>query len=197
MEFSRQEDRTRLPFLSPGDLSKPGIEPGSPALQADSLPSELPGKPQFAKLSSIQGLLNLHKSPWWGERSCYFPILRMKKVRWGWEVKILTQVSWYLTPRPSYEVSRQSTVPSAAALTGSTSYHKTKTEVWFFTKFRIRLGSYKQNQTCTVVKIGRKEGPGRRVGGSKGRKTDKQEKAHMGKRSYSSLTHTIPTSIQA
>ena len=33
------------PFPSPGDLPNPGIEPGSPALQADSLPSEPPGKP--------------------------------------------------------------------------------------------------------------------------------------------------------
>ena len=33
-------------FPSPGDLPNPGIEPGSPALQADSLPSEPPGKPQ-------------------------------------------------------------------------------------------------------------------------------------------------------
>ena len=32
-------------FPSPGDLPDPGIKPGSPALQADSLPSELPGKP--------------------------------------------------------------------------------------------------------------------------------------------------------
>ena len=32
-------------FLLQGDLSDPGIEPGSPALQADSLPSEPPGKP--------------------------------------------------------------------------------------------------------------------------------------------------------
>ena len=31
----------------PGDLSDPGIEPGSPALQVDSLPSELPGKLRF------------------------------------------------------------------------------------------------------------------------------------------------------
>ena len=31
-----------LPFPSPGDLTDPGIEPGSPALQADSLPSETP-----------------------------------------------------------------------------------------------------------------------------------------------------------
>ena len=34
-----------LPFPIPGDLPDPGIEPGSPALQADSLPSEPPGKP--------------------------------------------------------------------------------------------------------------------------------------------------------
>ena len=45
MEFSRQEYWSGLPFPSPGDLPYPGIEPGSSALQADSLPSELPGKP--------------------------------------------------------------------------------------------------------------------------------------------------------
>ena len=40
MEFSRQEYWSGLPFSSPGDLPDLGIEPGSPALQADSLPSE-------------------------------------------------------------------------------------------------------------------------------------------------------------
>ena len=40
MEFSREEYWSGLPFPSPGDLSDPGIEPGSPALQSDSLPSE-------------------------------------------------------------------------------------------------------------------------------------------------------------
>ena len=44
MEFSRQEYWSGLPCLPPGDLSDPGIEPGSPALQADSLLSEPPGK---------------------------------------------------------------------------------------------------------------------------------------------------------
>ena len=44
MEFSRQEYRSGLPFPSPGDLPDPGIEPGSPALQADALPSESPGE---------------------------------------------------------------------------------------------------------------------------------------------------------
>ena len=46
MEFSRQEYWSGLPFPSPGDLPNPGIEPGSPTLQADALPFELPGKPQ-------------------------------------------------------------------------------------------------------------------------------------------------------
>ena len=45
MEFSRQEYWSGLPFPSPGDLPDPGNEPGSPALQADDLPSEPPGKP--------------------------------------------------------------------------------------------------------------------------------------------------------
>ena len=45
LEFSKQEYWSRLPFPSPGDLPNPGIEPGSPALQADSLLTELPGKP--------------------------------------------------------------------------------------------------------------------------------------------------------
>ena len=46
MEFSRQVYWSGLPFPPLGDLPDPGIEPGSPALQEDSLPSELPGKPQ-------------------------------------------------------------------------------------------------------------------------------------------------------
>ena len=35
----------QVAYPSPGDLSDPGIKPGSPALQADFLPAELPGKP--------------------------------------------------------------------------------------------------------------------------------------------------------
>ena len=42
MEFSRQEYWSELPFLPPGDLPNPGLESRSPALQADSLPSEPP-----------------------------------------------------------------------------------------------------------------------------------------------------------
>ena len=47
MEFSRQEYWSELSFPSPGDLPDLRIEPGSPALQADSLPSEPPGKPSL------------------------------------------------------------------------------------------------------------------------------------------------------
>ena len=46
MEFSRPEYWSGWPFPSPGDLPNPGIEPRSPALQADSLPAE-PHLPQF------------------------------------------------------------------------------------------------------------------------------------------------------
>ena len=49
MEFSRPEYWRGQPFPSPGDLPNPGIEPRSPALQADSLPAEPQGKPYFPK----------------------------------------------------------------------------------------------------------------------------------------------------
>jgi len=51
MELSRQEYWSGLPFPSPGDLPDPGIEPGSPALQAESLLSEHQGN--FVYLSHM------------------------------------------------------------------------------------------------------------------------------------------------
>ena len=50
-----------MPFPSPGDLPDPGIEPRSPALQADSLPAELQGKP-------FSGEFHSKETPW-GARS--------------------------------------------------------------------------------------------------------------------------------
>ena len=47
MGFSQQEHYNGLPFPSPGNLPNPGIEPGSPALQAEALPSERAGKPRL------------------------------------------------------------------------------------------------------------------------------------------------------
>ena len=52
--FSRQENWSGLPFPSPGDLPNSGIEVRSPALQADSLPSEPSEKPKgMTKLDSV------------------------------------------------------------------------------------------------------------------------------------------------
>ena len=45
--FFRKEYWSGLPFPSPGDLPDPGIEAGSPTLQADSLPSEPPGMDHY------------------------------------------------------------------------------------------------------------------------------------------------------
>ena len=45
MGFSRPEYWSGLPFPSPGDLPDTGIEPGSPTLQTDALPSVAPGMP--------------------------------------------------------------------------------------------------------------------------------------------------------
>ena len=60
MGFSRQEYLSGLPFPFPGDLLDPGIKPRSPGLQADSLPSEPPGKNLF-RFPCLNGLLtNFH-----------------------------------------------------------------------------------------------------------------------------------------
>ena len=57
MRFSRQECWSGLPSPPPGDLPDPGIEPASPALEADSLPTEPPGKP-----SSCESLCQIYKA---------------------------------------------------------------------------------------------------------------------------------------
>ena len=60
MGFSRQEYWSGLSFPSPGDLPDPGIEHRSPALKADSLPSEPPGKPSVCQMpKSDQSSSNL------------------------------------------------------------------------------------------------------------------------------------------
>jgi len=62
MEFSRQKYWSGLPHPSPGDLTDPGIEPGSPALQANYLLSEPPGKPLDPELDQkIPGYTIIHR----------------------------------------------------------------------------------------------------------------------------------------
>ena len=71
MEFSRQESWSGLPFPSAGDLPDPEIEPKSPALPADSSPTELLGKPfvflrvccNFESDPSITGFYSILEFP--------------------------------------------------------------------------------------------------------------------------------------
>ena len=71
MGFSRQEYWSVLPFPSPGDLPDPGIKPRSPALQADSLPTEISGKPKRScfKISKIWIYFKIQST----EGYCCFP----------------------------------------------------------------------------------------------------------------------------
>ena len=59
LEFSRQEYWSGFPFSSPGDFPNPEIKPGYPALQADSFPSEPPGKPCVIKLRTTLSNLDI------------------------------------------------------------------------------------------------------------------------------------------
>ena len=53
MAFSREEYWSGLPFPHPGDFPNLEIEPWSPTLQADALPSEPPGKPIIPKTNAV------------------------------------------------------------------------------------------------------------------------------------------------
>ena len=67
MEFSMPEYWSGQPLPSSGDLPNPGIEPGSPALQGDSLPAEPPGKPKntgMGSLSLLQQIFPTQESNW-------------------------------------------------------------------------------------------------------------------------------------
>ena len=67
MGFSRQEYWSGLSYPPAGDLPNPAIEPRSPALQADSLPSQPPGEPKntgVGSLSLLQGNFLTQESNW-------------------------------------------------------------------------------------------------------------------------------------
>ena len=61
MRFSRQKYWSGLSFPSPGDLPDPGTKPRSPELQADSLPSEPPGKPTTPRRNTIYVTIQIYK----------------------------------------------------------------------------------------------------------------------------------------
>ena len=80
MEFSRQEYWSGLPFPSPGDLSNPGIEPRSPALQADTFTVWATRKPKGVFYSFHQ---------FW-KILCHFPyfIVLLSSLLWGLQLHI-------------------------------------------------------------------------------------------------------------
>ena len=90
-----QENWSGYPIPSPGDLPDPGIELGSPALQAVSLPAELPRKLKntgVGSLSPLQGIFLTQESNW-GLLHC----------RW-----ILYQLTYQGSPTPDYLTINQS-----------------------------------------------------------------------------------------
>ena len=74
MGFSRQEHQSGLPCHSPGYLHNPGVKPRSPTLQADSLPSEPPGKPKNTGMGSLSFLqeIFLTQELNWGLLHCWW-----------------------------------------------------------------------------------------------------------------------------
>ena len=66
MGFSQARILGGLPYPSPGDLPDPGIEPGSPALQVDFLPSEPPGNPSFSKGNEINYFTEMSAPSFYG-----------------------------------------------------------------------------------------------------------------------------------
>ena len=106
MEFSRQEYWSGLPFPSPGDLPDPGIEPGSPALQADSLPAKAPGKQE--KFHSVKTALGKQPSPFLDVFLGLPLAIYTTKVKSLSRVRLLA-TSWTVAHQapPSMEFSRQ------------------------------------------------------------------------------------------
>ena len=110
MEFSSQENRSRLPLPSPGYLPHPGIKPGSPPLLTDSLLSEPPGE-NLHKSREVQsqgntlGLICLQCLEWGAELTSLwaFSHFRPPEIIWfkwdGW-IESLTQWTWvWANPR--------------------------------------------------------------------------------------------------
>ena len=86
MEFSRQEYWSGGPFSSLWDLPYPGIKPRSPALQADFLPSEPPGKPMktmlwiFDRPASPSSKRGCDLWLWWMSSGLIFWVLMITSV---------------------------------------------------------------------------------------------------------------------
>ena len=102
MRFSRQEYWIGLPFPSTGDLPDPGIEPGSPALQADSLLTELQGKPKEYNKSDF-GIDHLVMSMC-RVLCCWKRVFAMASA-FSWQNSVSLSPASVCTPRPNLLVT--------------------------------------------------------------------------------------------
>ena len=109
MGFSRQEYWSGLPFPSPGDLPNPGIEPGSPALQTDALPSEPPGKPWWQGQRHEERKCRTHEELPRNRKNCQkensfledgnkTDQLELKHKHPAWTPKWMTEFKFFKTP---------------------------------------------------------------------------------------------------
>ena len=106
MEFSRPEYWSGLPFPSPGDSPNPGIEPRSPALQADSLPAEAQGKLKNTGVHSLSLLQQIFPTQDSNQHLLH--------CRW-----ILYQLSYQGSPAAAASKSLQSCPPLCNPIDGS------------------------------------------------------------------------------
>ena len=114
MEFFRPEYWSGEPFPSQGDLPNPGAELGSPALQADSLPAELPGKPCKRPRMLLNTIQCMGQSP--TEKNDPTPSVDGMKDEKPWarpqRLSVLTGESGKLFSFPSVQPRRRSQVHS-------------------------------------------------------------------------------------
>ena len=111
MGFPKQEYWSGVPIPSPGDPPDPGIEPRSPALQGDSLPSEPPGKPYLSKPKFNLGLGNYHQ--WTDhERNQFSPWLRV------WDIVSSSSLKWVVATGIKYRLSCSSNGKESACDAG-------------------------------------------------------------------------------
>ena len=91
MRFSRQEYWSGFPFPSPGDFPEPGIEPRSPALRADALTSDPPGKAMVFPVVMYRGESLDHKEGWALKNWCSQIVVLKKLLRISCTARISNQ----------------------------------------------------------------------------------------------------------
>ena len=100
MGFSRHKYWSGLPFPSPGDIPDPGMEPGSPALRADSLPSAPPGKPTLILRQDVNNRRYSRKARR-TKRNCLHKLFRRRgwqRMRWLDGITNSMDMSFWASP---------------------------------------------------------------------------------------------------